>query len=218
MAVSAEQVKKLRELSGAPMMECKKALEEAGGDLEKAYTILRKRGQASAAKKAGRMASEGLVGSYVHPGSKLAVIVEVNCESDFVARTEEFGELAHDLAMQICATDPRFVRKEEVTPDVLVRERAIVREQAALSGKPAAVLDRMVEGRMEKFFEDTCLYEQHFIKDSSGNLTVRELINSKIAKFGENITVRRFARFKVGEGVLKPAAEDQGTSIAPAAS
>ena len=214
MAVSAEQVKILRELSGAPMMECKRALEEAEGDLDKAYTILRKRGQASAAKKAGRVASEGLVGSYVHPGSKLAVLVEVNCETDFVARTEEFGELAHDLAMQICATDPRFVRKEDVTPEVLERERGILREQAAASGKPPAVVERVVEGRMEKFFEDTCLYEQHFIKDSGGNLTVRELINSKIAKFGENITVRRFARFKVGEGVLKPAAGDEGPSTA----
>ena len=186
MAVSAEQVKKLRETSGAPMMECKKALEEAEGDPEKAYTILRKRGQASAAKKAGRVASEGLVGSYVHPGAKLAVIVEVNCESDFVARTDEFQELAHDLAMQICATDPRFVRKEEVTPEALDREKAILREQAASSGKPPAVVDKIVEGRMEKFFEDTCLYEQHYIKDPTGNLTVRDLISSKIAKFGEN--------------------------------
>src|SRR5204863_9926858 len=141
------------------------------GDPEKAYTILRKRGQASAAKKAGRVASEGLVGSYVHPGAKLAVIVEVNCESDFVARTDEFQELAHDLAMQICATDPRFVRKEEVTLEVLERERTFLRDQAASSGKPAAVLDKIVEGRMEKFFEDTCLYEQHFIKDATGNLT-----------------------------------------------
>src|SRR5579864_640828 len=141
MAVSAEEVKKLREMSGAPMMECKKALEEAGGDFETAYTILRKRGQASAAKKAGRMASEGLVGSYVHPGAKLAVIVEVNCESDFVARTEEFQEFAHDLAMQICATDPRFVRKEEVTPEVLQREKEVLRSQAAATGKPENVLD-----------------------------------------------------------------------------
>jgi elongation factor Ts len=220
MAVSPEQVKKLREISGAPMMECKKALEEAGGDPERAYTILRKRGQASAAKKAGRVASEGLVGSYVHAGSKLAVIVEVNCESDFVARTHEFQELAHDLAMQICATDPRFVRREHVTPEILEREKAILREEAAASGKPAAVLDRIVDGRMEKFFEDTCLYEQHFIKDSSGNLTVRELINSKIAKFGENITVRRFARFKVGEGVLKGAGAggEEGSTPAVAAS
>src|SRR5436309_962389 len=146
MAVSPEQVKKLREISGAPMMECKKALEEAGGDAEQAYTILRKRGQASAAKKAGRVAREGLVGSYVHAGSKLAAIVEVNCESDFVARTEEFQEVAHDLAMQVCATDPRFVRKEDVTSEVLEREKAILREQSAASGKPAAVIERIVDG------------------------------------------------------------------------
>jgi len=214
MAVSAEQVKKLRETSGAPMMECKKALEEAEGDPEKAYTILRKRGQASAAKKAGRVASEGLVGSYVHPGAKLAVIVEVNCESDFVARTDEFQELAHDLAMQICATDPRFVRKEEVTQEAPDREKAILREQAASSGKPAAVVDKIVEGRMEKFFEDTCLYEQHYIKDPTGNHTIRDLISSKIAKFGENITVKRFARFKVGEGISKPAGGDESSSVA----
>src|SRR5437773_5385201 len=207
MAVSPEQVKKLREISGAPMMECKKALEEAGGDPERAYTILRKRGQASAAKKAGRVASEGLVGSYVHAGSKLAVIVEVNCETDFVARTDEFQQLAHDLAMQICAAAPRFIRKEDVTPDVLEQERAILRDQAASSGKPPEKLDQIVEGKLRKFFEENCLYEQHFIKDPAGTLTVRELITSKIAKFGENITVRRYSRFKVGEGIGKAASE-----------
>lgn len=207
MSVRPEDVKKLREMSGAPMMECKKALEEAGGDPEKAYTILRRRGQATAAKKAGRVAGEGLIGSYVHPGSKIAVIVEVNCETDFVARTEEFRQLAHDIAMQICATDPRFIRKEDVTQEVLDRERAILREQAAASGKPEAVFERIVEGKMSKFFEDTCLYEQHFIKDQAGSITVHELINSKIANFGENISVRRFSRFKVGEGITKSAPE-----------
>jgi len=200
MSVSAEQVKKLREISGAPMLECKKALEEAGGDLEKAYTVLRKRGQAVAAKKAGRMTSEGVVGSYIHAGGKMGVLIEVNCESDFVARTEEFQQLVHDLAMQICASDPRFVRKEDVTEEVLKKEKEILKEQAATSGKPEAVLDKIVEGRLGKFYEDACLYEQHFIKDASGAMTIAELINSKIAKFGENITVRRFARFKVGEG------------------
>ena len=207
MSASLELVKKLREMSGAPMMECKKALDEAQGDLEQAFTVLRKRGQATAAKKAGRLATEGLVGSYIHAGGKIGVIVEVNCESDFVARNDEFRQLVHDLAMQICATDPRFVRKEEVTADILEREREILRAQAAATGKPEAVLERIVEGKLEKFFEDTCLYEQHFIKDLSGSLTVRELVNSKIAKFGENITVRRFARFKVGEGLTKPAAD-----------
>ena len=200
MSVSAEQVKKLREISGAPMLECKKALEEAGGDLEKAYTILRKRGQAVAAKKAGRTTSEGIVGSYIHAGGKMGVLIEVNCESDFVARTEEFQELVHDLAMQVCATDPRFVRKEDVTEEVLKKEKEILKDQAAASGKPEAVLDRITEGRLGKFYEETCLYEQHFIKDTTGAMTISELINSKIAKFGENITVRRFARLKVGEG------------------
>jgi elongation factor Ts len=203
MSASLELVKKLREMSGAPMLECKKALEEAQGDLEHAFTVLRKRGQATAAKKAGRLTTEGQVGYYLHAGGKIGVIVEVNCESDFVARNEEFQQLVHDLAMQICATDPRFVRQEDVSPEVLEREREILREQTAASGKPEAVLNRMVEGKLEKFFEDTCLYEQHFIKDLSGSLTVRELINSKIAKFGENITVRRFSRFKVGEGLPK---------------
>ena len=207
MSVPPELVKKLREMTGAPMMECKKALDEADGDLEKAFTILRKRGQASAAKKAGRPASEGVVGSYIHAGGKIGVLVEVNCESDFVARNEEFQQLVHDLAMQVCATDPRFIRKEDVSPEILEREREILRTQAAASGKPEAVLNRIVEGKLEKFYEDNCLYEQHFIKDLAGSITVRELINSKITKFGENITVRRFARFKVGEGPSKPAAE-----------
>ncbi len=211
MSVSPESVKKLREMSGAPMMECKKALEEAEGDLEKAFTVLRKRGQAAAAKKASRVASEGLVGSYIHAGGKIGVLVEVNCESDFVARNEEFVQLVHDLAMQICATDPRFVRKEEVTPEVLEREKEVLREQAAASGKPEAVLGRIVEGKLAKFYEENCLYEQHFIKDLTGGQTIGELINSKIAKFGENITVRRFARFKVGEGVAKNPAETSGT-------
>ena len=201
MSVSAELVKKLREISGAPMLECKKALEEAGGDQEKAFTVLRKRGQAAAAKKAGRATSEGVVGSYIHAGGKMGVLIEVNCESDFVARNEEFQRLVHDLAMQVCATDPRFVRKDDVTEEVLKKEKEILKEQAATSGKPEAVLDKIVEGRLGKFYEEACLYEQHFIKDTTGAMTIGELITSKIAKFGENITVRRFARFKVGEGM-----------------
>jgi len=204
MSVSAELVKKLREISGAPMLECKKALEEAGGDQEKAFTVLRKRGQALAAKKAGRVTSEGVVASYIHAGGKMGVLIEVNCESDFVARNEEFQQLVHDLAMQVCATDPRFIRKDDVTEEVLQREKEILKEQAAASGKPEAVLDRIVEGRLGKFYEEACLYEQHFIKDTTGAMTISELINSKIAKFGENITVRRFARFKVGEGAPTP--------------
>lgn len=200
MSVTAEVVKKLRDISGAPMMECKKALEEAGGDLEKAFTVLRKRGQATAAKKAGRTTSEGSVGCYIHAGGKIGVIVEVNCESDFVARNEEFQQLVHDLAMQICATDPRFVRKEEVSPETLEREREVLRSQAVATGKPEAVVNRIVDGKLEKFYEETCLYEQHYIKDLAGSQTIGELIASKIAKFGENITVSRFSRFKVGEG------------------
>ena len=207
MSVPAELVKKLREMSGAPMMECKKALEEGGGDLEPAFTILRKRGQAAAAKKAGRAAHEGIVGSYIHPGSKIGVIVEVNCETDFVARTPEFQELAHDLAMQICATDPRFIRKEDVTASLLDKEKEFLREQAAATGKTPENAERFVAGKLGKFYEDYCLYEQRYIKDLSGSLTVGELIASKVAKFGENITVSRYARFKVGEGAAKPTAE-----------
>lgn len=207
MAVSLDSVKKLREMSGAPMMECKKALDEASGDLEQAFTVLRKRGQAAAAKKASRSATEGSIGSYIHAGGKIGVIVEVNCESDFVARNQEFQQLVHDLAMQICATDPRFVRREEVTPETLEREREVLRAQTAGSGKSADVVERIIEGKLKKFFEENCLYDQHFIKDGSGNVTIGELIASRIAKFGENIVVRRFSRFKVGESAAE-AGED----------
>jgi elongation factor Ts len=204
MSASPEQVKKLREISGAPMMECKRALEEAQGDLELAFTVLRKRGVAAAAKKAGRATTEGVVGSYIHAGGKIGVLVEVNCETDFVARNEEFQQLAHDLAMQICATDPRFIRKEDVTAEALQREKEVLRAQAAATGKSENVLDRIVDGKLGKFYEDNCLYEQHFIKDSGGSLTVGELIASKIARFGENITVTRFSRLKVGEEAGRP--------------
>lgn len=195
--VSAQQVKQLRELTGAGWMDCKAALEETGGNLEEAVTLLRKKGMAVAQKKAGRTTSEGAVGSYIHAGEKIGVLVEVNCESDFVARTPEFRQLVHDLAMHICAADPRFVRREEVTPEVLAREREIFAAQARASDKPDNVVEKIVEGKLEKFYEENCLYEQHFIKDDK--LTVRELIDSVIAKVRENITVRRFARFKVGE-------------------
>jgi elongation factor Ts len=203
MSVSSELVKKLREMSGAPMIECKKALDETSGDLEQAFTALRKRGQAAAAKKAGRTATQGLVGYYIHPGAQVGVLVEVNCESDFVARTPEFQELAHDLAMHVCATDPKYIRKEDVDPAVIEGERQILRSQLTDSSKPEAVVQRIIEGRLAKFYEENCLYEQHFVKDQTGGTTIGELINSKIAKFGENITVRRFARFKVGEGLSK---------------
>jgi elongation factor Ts len=211
MSVSSELVKRLREMSGAPVLECKKALDESQGNLEEAFTLLRKRGTASAAKKADRLATEGVVGSYIHAGGKIGVLVEVNCETDFVARNEEFQQLVHDLAMQICATDPRFIRKDDMTPEILEREREVLLAQAAASGKPVAVQGRMVDGKLEKFFEETCLYEQHFIKDTTGTLTIQELIASKIAKFGENITVRRFSRFKVGEGLVKSSSEPKPT-------
>jgi elongation factor Ts len=211
MAVSLDAVKKLRAMSGAPMMECKKALDEAGGDLDQAFTVLRKRGQAAAAKKASRAATEGSVGVYIHAGGKIGVIVEVNCETDFVARNPEFQQLVHDVAMQICATDPRFIRKEDATPELLEREKEVLRAQSATSGKPEAVVARIVEGRLGKFYEENCLYEQHFIKDSAGSLTVGELIASKVAKFGENIKVRRFARFKVGEGAVGPDTDGVGS-------
>ena len=197
MKITAEQVKQLREQTGAPMMECKRALEEAKGNVEEAYTVLRKRGQAAAAKRSGRATQEGLVGSYIHAGGKIGVIVEVNCESDFVARNVEFQELAHDVAMHIAATAPRFIRKEEISEELLAREQDVLRAQAEKSGKPAAVVERMVEGRLGKFYEESCLYEQHFVRDPAQ--TIAELISSKVAKFGENIKISRFSRFKIGE-------------------
>jgi len=187
------------------MMECKKALEATDGDFDAAIVYLRKHGQATAAKKAGRSVSQGLVGSYIHPGAQIGVMVEVNCESDFVARTPDFQELVHDIAMQVCATDPRFIRREEVSPEILEREKEILRSQAAESRKPPEVVERIVEGRLGKFYEENCLYDQHFIKDQTGSTTIAELINSKIGKLGENISVRRFARFKVGDGLVKAA-------------
>ncbi len=195
--ISAPKVKELRDRSGAGFMECKKALIEAGGDLEEAEVILRKRGIAVAQKKSGREANEGLVGTYVHTGSKLGVLVEVNCETDFVARTDDFQELVHDIAMHIAATDPRYIRIEDVDPKEVEKEKEIQRGRALEEGKPERVVDKVVEGRMGKFFEEVCLYEQPFVKDNS--VTVKELIQNKIAKLGENITVSRMARFKVGE-------------------
>jgi len=195
--VSAQQVKELRDRTGAGFTACREALIEAAGEMEKAIDVLRKKGQAAAQKKAQRETSEGLVGSYIHAGGKIGVLVEVNCESDFVARTEVFQCLCHDVAMHIAALDPRFLRREEVTPEVLDRERAIYREQAKATGKPDAVIEKIVVGKMEKFYEENCLYEQHFIRDEA--VTVKELVDQAIAKLGENITIRRFSRFKVGE-------------------
>jgi elongation factor Ts len=195
--ISANQVKELREKTGAPMMDCKQALTDAKGDLEQAVVLLRKRGVSVAAKKASRATSEGAVESYIHAGGKIGVLVEVNCESDFVARTEDFKELIHDIAMHIAASDPKFVRKEDVTPDAYEREKDIYRSQAAATGKPPQVVEKIVEGKMSKFYEEVCLYEQPFIKDQT--VSIAQLIATKIGKLGENIAVRRFSRFKVGE-------------------
>ena len=195
--ISAAQVKELREKTGAPMMDCKQALTEAKGDLEQAVVVLRKKGVSVAAKKATRVTSEGSVASYIHAGGKIGVLVEVNCESDFVARTDDFKELVHDIAMHIAASDPKYVRKEDVTPADFAREKEIYLSQAMASGKPAHIAEKMVTGKMEKFYEEVCLYEQPFIKDQT--LTVSQLISNKIGKLGENISVRRFARFKVGD-------------------
>jgi len=195
--ISAAQVKELRDKSGAPMMDCKKALTDAKGDIEAAIVLLRKRGASVAERKAGRATSEGSVSSYIHAGGKIGVLVEVNCESDFVARTDDFKELVHDIAMHIAATDPKFVRKEDVTAEIFEREKDINRSQAAATGKPAQVVEKIVEGKMGKFYEEVCLYEQPFIKDQT--VTISQLIATKIGKLGENIAVRRFARFKVGD-------------------
>jgi elongation factor Ts len=195
--ISAAQVKELRDKTGAPMMDCKQALTEAKGDLDQAVILLRKRGVSVAAKKATRVTSEGSVASYIHAGGKIGVLLEVNCESDFVARTEDFKELVHDIAMHVAASDPKFIRKEDVTPEAYEREKDIYRAQAAATGKPPQVVEKIVEGKMSKFYEEVCLYEQPFIKDQT--ISISQLIASKIGKLGENIAVRRFARFKVGE-------------------
>jgi elongation factor Ts len=195
--ISATQVKELREKTGAPMMDCKQALTEAKGDMEAAVVVLRKKGVSVAAKKAARVTSEGSVTSYIHAGGKIGVLVEVNCESDFVARTEDFKELVHDIAMHIAASDPKYIRKEDVTAEDFARERDIALARAIASGKPANIAEKMVAGKMEKFYEEVCLYEQPFIKDQT--VSISQLIAAKIGKLGENISVRRFARFKVGD-------------------
>jgi len=205
--ITAALVKELRERTGAGMMECKAALVEAKGDVPDAEVVLRKRGIASAGKKATRVTKQGLIGSYIHHGGQLGVLVEVNCESDFVARTEDFQELVHDVAMHIAAADPRFVRKEDVTAEVLDKEREIARARAIGEGKPEKILDKIVEGRMSKFYEEVCLLEQPFVKEAT--LTIGQLVKTKIAKLGENISIARFVRFKVGDSSApeSPAAE-----------
>jgi elongation factor Ts len=201
MVISAEQVKKLREATGAGMMECKTALNEAAGDFDKAVVILRKKGLAAAAKKSERAATDGIIMSYTHPGSRLGVLIELNCETDFVARMPEFQDLARDLAMHIAAMDPRYVRREDVPEEILNQEREIHREKALKSGKPANVIDKIVEGQLNKFFSEVCVYDQIFVKNDK--LTVGQLLTEKVATIKENISLRRFARFKLGEGLQK---------------
>jgi elongation factor Ts len=208
--IDAKQVKELREKSGAPMGDCLKALQEAKGEMEAAFVVLRKRGMASAAKKASRTTNEGAVGTYIHAGGKIGVLLELNCESDFVARTDDFQELLRDIAMHIAATDPRFVSREEVTEADLDREKEIYRAQGIASGKPEAIVEKMLTGKLAKFYEEFCLLDQPFIKDQSQ--TIAQIIATKVAKLGENISVRRFARFKVGApdwtvAQTKPASE-----------
>jgi elongation factor Ts len=200
MEISAKLVKELRDRTGAGMMECKKALTEAKGNLPEAEIILRKAGITKASSKATRTTRQGIIGSYIHPGSQLGVLVEVNCESDFVARTDDFQQLVKDLAMQVAAADPQFIRKEDVTAAALDKERDIQRARALQEGKPEKMVDKIVEGRLAKFYEEICLYEQPFIRENS--TTIGDLIKAAIAKLGENISVSRFVRFKVGEAAL----------------
>ena len=197
MGISAQQVKQLREKTGVGMMECKKALQEADGDLDGAVKLLRERGMAQATKRAGRATREGMVHAYIHPGSRIGVLVEVNCETDFVARTDEFKELAKDIAMQVAASGPLYVQREEVSESVIEAEKEIYRTQALQSGKPEKVIDRIVEGKLNDFFSKVCLLEQTFIKDQK--MTISDLLKESIARTGENISIRRFALYRLGE-------------------
>ncbi|NLY38993.1 MAG: translation elongation factor Ts [Firmicutes bacterium] len=201
MQIDAQAVKALREKTGAGMMDCKKALVEAGGDEEKAITILREKGLAAAAKRAGRIAAEGMVESYIHLGGRVGVLVEVNCETDFVARNEQFRTFVKDICLQIAATNPAYLSKEDVPAEVLEKERQILRTQALNEGKPEKVIDKIVEGRIEKFYKENCLLEQPFIRDQE--VTIKDLLVSLIAKIGENIVIRRYSRFALGEGITE---------------
>ena len=199
MEISIELVKDLRQRTGAGMMDCKAALQEAKGDIEEAINYLRRKGLATAAKKAGRIATDGLVSSYIHAGGKMGVLVEINCETDFVAKTEDFQTFVKNIAMHIAAANPQYIKREDVSAEVLEKEREIYRTQAMESGKPVKVIDKIVEGKMERFFSEACLLEQTYIKDS--DLTIKEVLDSMIAKLGENIAIRRFSRFQLGEGL-----------------
>lgn len=201
MEVNATDVKDLREKTGAGIMDCKRALAETGGNLEKAVDYLRQKGLAAAAKKADRVVTDGAVGAYVHPGGKIGVLVEINCQTDFVARTNEFQALLKDIAMQVAAANPRYLRREEVSEEEIEKEQSIYRQQALESGKPEKVVDKIVEGKMERFYSELCLLEQPFIKDPDRK--VSDMIADAVARLGENIQVRRFARFHLGDGVKK---------------
>lgn len=203
--ITAQIVKQLRDRTGAGMMECKAALSEANGNVDEAEVVLRKRGIASAGKKATRATKQGTIGTYIHPGSQLGVMIEVNCESDFVARTEDFLELVKDIAMQIAAADPQFIRREDVTAAAIEREKDIQRSRALGEGKPEKVVEKIIEGRMSKFYEEICLMEQPFVKEPS--IKIEDLVKTKIAKLGENISVARFIRYKVGDGAAAEASE-----------
>jgi elongation factor Ts len=201
VAVNAADVKSLRERTGAGMLDCKKALEEANGDLTKAGELLREKGLAAAAKKGDRIATEGVVESYIHAGGRIGVLVEVNCETDFVGKTEQFRSFVKDIAMQIAAANPKFLSREEVSQEELDKEKEILRNQALNEGKPEKIVDKMVEGRMNKYYEENCLLEQSFVKDPDKTITT--LLNEKVAAIGEKISIRRFARFELGEGLEK---------------
>ncbi|MEW5921135.1 MAG: translation elongation factor Ts [Bacillota bacterium] len=196
--ITAEMVKELRTITGAGMMDCKNALVETGGDKEKAITLLREKGLSRAAKKAGRVASQGLVDAYIHLGGKVGVLVELNCETDFVAKTPEFKELARDICLQVAATNPSYLRREDVPADVVESEKEILRNQALREGKPEKIVDKIVSGRIEKYYQENCLMEQLFVKDQ--DITIGKLLSEKIAKLGENMVIRRFVRFEIGEG------------------
>lgn len=203
--ITAEMVKDLRERTGAGMMDCKKALVETDGDMDKAVDFLREKGLAAAAKRAGRVAAEGIIEAYIHGAGRIGVLLELNCETDFVAKTDDFRALARDIAMQIAASNPGYVRREEVSAEIIAHEREVLRAQAMNEGKPANIAEKMVEGRLEKFYKENCLMEQPFIKDP--DTTVTQLITAKIAKIGENISIRRFVRYQLGEGIEKKSAD-----------
>jgi len=208
MEISAQSVKELREKTGVGMMDCKKALTEANGDMEQAVVLLRKKGLATAQKKSGRVAAEGMIGHYIHMGGKIGVLVEVNCETDFAGRSEDFQTLVKDIAMHVAAANPRYVRRDEVPEEEIQKEKEIYKDQARSSGKPENIIDKIAEGKLGAYYQIVCLYDQAFVKDPS--LTVEQLINNLIAKIGENIRVRRFIRYQTGEGLEKRSTDLKG--------